>query len=704
MIKRNLNILLFLICFVLILTACSGDKEVTDIIITGGLKTEYSLGETPDFSSVTANVFYNDGTSKAVTGKELSFGNIDTNIIGDRELTISYGGYKTSINVTVKGNSFDNTDPTGQIITSTSLPESLALWSINKKDFINKDRPYIVGDDNPFFFTLKLSVYSTDGEKLDVTSYVSSSNVYLENYDEPLFGEERAKYVLIDEEKNSFDFTDDAVGKTFTIKTRPRDGVDGVEEEMSKSITVKIVDGYNIYKAYELNFLTNSSNINFSSLHSGEERDQVEIVNDFLMNSFGVTRPDDFSGIVLHGNLNVSKNDIPAEYFLDKDRTKDFFDYLSVFHFALSDAIPSFDFYGNFFAIYASELPPVVAPGYGNQDDNFASAQLFRFTTVKDVNEDYDHSTQVLNITDLMLIGSDPQSDKLEGSDIAMRGISAIKTCSLTANITNVNIQSFYISYFADYDYHTANITDCVFNSAFQNHIFALSSYALPAELKDKRLTINIKRSIIKSCGGPAIITQNKIPESESGFVTGVAVNISKDSVVESWVTGEEAWFKAMGITVVAEQIKKYEPMLNKHNSSFITEKIVIIDSKETKLKLMNVIMVNLMFPENAGSMDEIFNMMMGNTDIDGKLTIGGSTVMDMDDTETGKYGNASASEIKGQSMGNHVFETSNGVGYTAPGTKFTVTEGDISAKTPNDYLSIYFYTLGIVLGNYHPI
>ena len=113
---------------------------------------------------------------------------------------------------------------------------------------------------------------------------MSHSEVKLLGEDAPLSGDELAKYVVINESKNSFDFTEEAIGKSFTISTRPKYGSEGKEEQLTKSLDVTIVDGYNIYKPYELNYVTNSTSFDFAAVDASEKRGQKDMVKDFLKN------------------------------------------------------------------------------------------------------------------------------------------------------------------------------------------------------------------------------------------------------------------------------------------------------------------------------------------------------------------------------------------------------------------------------------
>ncbi len=101
--KRKLSILtVMLLILSTFFTACSGDKAISGITITGGLEYTYEVGSTPDFSKVTANVTYNDDSVVAVTASDLTFSELDTSKAGTKKLTITYNGFSITVDVTVK--------------------------------------------------------------------------------------------------------------------------------------------------------------------------------------------------------------------------------------------------------------------------------------------------------------------------------------------------------------------------------------------------------------------------------------------------------------------------------------------------------------------------------------------------------------------------------------------------------------------------
>ena len=709
--KRILFLTVFIFALTFLLCSCKGDKAVTELEITSGLKTHYELGEQPDFSQVKAKLTFNDATTATVSADDLIFGKLDTSIPGEKTLEITYEGYfgitiYVPISVAINGESENILS-----IINVSLPDSLINFSKSKETLVDKNCDYIVGDDNEFYFTLSVMTMSQEQGPHIVTSYTSESSVYLHGSDEPLTNEELEKYVIINEEKNAFDFTEDAVGKKFTIATRPKNILPGQESRFTKSFDFLVVDGYNIYKAYELNYLTNASDgYDFSEEYSYEKRSQTEIVDAFLYSEKMTQRPENIASLVIHNDLVITTNDLPREYFVNKNRNGEFYNNLSIFNYSHNDDRNSFAIYGNCFTVDAHQLPCVKKEGTGPFDGMSSSTALFSFSNeVSDKDLNFDHTVYTTLLHNLVLIGSNPKSDTESNSDKSMRGLIALNTEAQTVNIDNSVVKYFYISIVAQDDYQTLNITDSIFNCSWQNHIYLGCDNAiqdaddepLPRNLYP-RLTVNVTNTSITESGGPAFIIQQYYPSDNCNKYSGALVNISEDSVVESYVSGNEAWFQAMKLGFVFDLLRGLDDSLRPYDSTVITEKFVESNGTSKRLQLMNIIAVNLIVPDMENGMQGIMADLMGKADVDGKIIIGSETVLDMDDYGNSKFGNTTVSNLKDAGQPQVISKTDGSVGHII-NNKLIEDSGSIAAESDEDYLSVFYYSLGIVFANYHP-
>ncbi len=710
-----ISLLLLMLVIIIVLVSCIGDKDVHDIVITDGLKLEYELGEEPDFSLVLATVYYNDDTFINVGYDSLVFSEIDTMTPGSKILTISYDGF--TIYKTVKVNDAEYTPDTMAVV-KVSLPDALANFVASRDGFINKSNGYVVGDDNVFLFPLKILAMSPENIPVLVTSYTSYSEVYLEYSEFPLEGEELLKYVTIDETKHSFDFTEEAIGKTFEITTRPLDISDDKISKFTKRFTVTVVDGYNIYEAYELNYITNNSNgFSFSSVDASETRNQLQIVDDFLASEKNAVRPKDIASVILHNHLTIMPTDIPREFFLDKNRNNALYDIISIYNHTTTAAVPNFSIHGNYFSVFVYNLPNVIANG-GNQDDGISNADLFSFIGPLALDKNYDHTQYSTTINNLYIADDNSTSSDGNKTEDSMLGLNCVTTSAQVMNFNNVKIEALLTSVIAHDDYLTINVTESKFMNSWHNHITLFSTNPTQSdsdEPLDKslypRLMLNVEKSIITKSGGPAIISMTSSPLANKNKNSGAEIYISDDSLVESWVTGTEPWFSAIdvGISmdfVLQNLIYPLDASLNKYNSSFLTERT--ITGETLTRRYFNIVLVNLILPDTSNGFGDIFQQLQGKTDIDGKFTIGDKEIFDMDDyVYDGKsynFKNPVLSTVKeNSSISNLILHTpSGGVAHTSAGDSLKIDTGSIAASKTNDYLTVFYLPMAFVLGNYH--
>ena len=98
----------FMAVFVMLITACfmsaacsCGKKDVDSISLTGGFPTGYTQNEEVDYTKIKVTVKYSDGTTEVLTSDKLTIGRIDTSTVGDKTVTVEYGGETLRIPVVV---------------------------------------------------------------------------------------------------------------------------------------------------------------------------------------------------------------------------------------------------------------------------------------------------------------------------------------------------------------------------------------------------------------------------------------------------------------------------------------------------------------------------------------------------------------------------------------------------------------------------
>ena len=757
--KKFLILLMVVLAISCVLTSCfEGQKTAESIEVKADtFKYEYDLNEKPDFSGVKVTVKYNDDTTEEVGADKLTFSTLDTSTPGKKTVTIKFGDVSTTADVTVKGATVDNggnngddnnNDNTPTIeIWGAALPANLASLSNKKVNFFDQTQGYVVGDDNPYVLTLKLEVYENDQLVTNYTSYTSASKVYLVEGDVKtlLEGDAIATYVVIDETKNSFDFTEAAVGKTFEIVTRPAANVVVDEEDVTCAHTVTVVDGYNIYNAKELNLLTNNT---YAKFGPSDEFNQVEIVDAFLAAN-NMTRPEKMAGMVLHNDMIITANDLPTGYFVPASAGFDgvyVYDFMMIYNHAVTADTPEFSFYGNYYSIDSRGIPEVPPKNEAYNGDGISNTALFMFTIdetivrtrnadgsakIEGVDADayqlYNPADYVTNMYNVALRDDEPNSNQdsdafLEASKRALLGI---KTRFHTVNITNTRVEAYMLSLLTDYDHQVVNLHKVDFYNAWQNHIFASSKNLLwerndaediaPTEVYYQP-TINITESRLAKCGGPVIISQNDVLEDVSNTKSAHIINIDDASEVYSYVTGNEPWFKAYGVTDIALLIKAMSGHISNVAGAMGTNAGFLVDKDGTAA--MNIIMVNMVagmelsLDMNA-SLEDI-----AAKDVDGKLTIGGTTVMNMNDNENPvvdaytagiyQYGGKLAPVMQTSAGGVCASNGENAIfGVKFPTEADPIPDMGVQYLAPEcfagDYITIYYLGIGITFEYFNP-
>ena len=213
---------------------------------------------------------------------------------------------------------------------------------------------------------------------------------------------------------------------------------------------------------------------------------------------------------------------------------------------------------------------------------------------------------------------------------------------------------------------------------------------------------INITDSLVAKCGGPVILSQTEDAEYAASANSKADVVIDDKTEIYSYVTGQEAWFVAVGQTAMAGQIMAMNALIN---GTAAPQGITAGYTTTTKIQgvsTMNLIM--LVMGEGLALGD-------GTQDYDGSCTIGGQTVLQMNDGLNPLLeGYIAATNAMG---GAPVFQSSaGGVAYgnpygSAPGCyQIDFSTGATGYATGNffqgDYITLNYLGMGVLLEYYH--
>ena len=692
-----------------------GIKSVTiDQSSVNGGKISVLVGTKIDLTKVKAIITYTDDSKDTVTAADgLAVGSVDNYAEGKQALKVKYKGVEGTLNITVTTPPYEVDD--------VELPASLSAFTANKTSskfkVQNASARYKVGDDNPFRFALNLKVWDPVNDKPlpDVTSYIGVSNVYLVgvNGETLLTGKALTDMVTINNDDNTFDFTDAAVGKNFRIETRPRYNIDESKvASYTRSLDITVVDAYNVFTAKELNVMTNTGDDWLPNLGQ-TTKGQLELCNEFLANN-NIKRPDKLAGIVIHNYINITTDDIPAGYLYSYtpaggQPTKGFYDFLSVFPHMLDEANPTFTMYGNYFSIYSYALPGVCEEGYGDNDDKHSSSELFRFDVAEEAIQaggvNYDYTKYKSTVENLYLRGDDPNSNDQTDVTKHLLGLITFKTFMQDTTMDNVRIEAFMLGMVVEGDQQKVTIKNSIYYNAWQGHLYLWGVNNLQSTLgmKDqepianyKPITIDIQNSELTKCGGPVIVADYPDQEYAYNSKCGVDIKVDASSKLYTYVTGQEVWFSANGVTELATQILAMNhPISNAAQMGGTSAGIVSTNN-----------------PGMTGTPSA--NLIFANRGPRGKMTIEGKGSIDMQDT-TVNYVAAAVKQQTGQDI--PVFQASSGAVAIPFSSTGEATNMDVMVA-PNlstgemgnpdatffagDTMSIYMPGMGVFVEYYH--
>lgn len=447
----------------------------------------------------------------------------------------------------------------------------------NVDNFVEKNNVLVAGSQNKFDLQIlgECGVDTTteiDTEIL-VELFDESTNTYkkIENLDE---------YVTITNIQNHLQFKPAANGKTFKITAKASNPADGLNNLVYE---VKVVDGYNVYKADELSVIVNAYN------HDGEKTENGWRAFKQERNLADVQA----NAVVLQNNIVINNENIPSYYFwsqaeVDKFTSdikaltnqsivgslKDGFG-LYVYERAINPG-DNFEFYGNYFNIDYSNLAKMVLSREASYDGSVSSSN-----GVKYYSDDNDKNTQITTHTSLFRFAGTTKNSSLLIKDLSVfgngrrsadtresGGAMLVKIEGLTSVAENNSYSNCYMGFMYTSSQKPTveeGLTNKLINTKGYN---SYNSLLYMWGVKD----LLIEGGEFVGAGGPVMIVDHADPESKEqvgGYPSTINIIGTK---LESFVTGNEPWFASYGATALVPQIKAADEYYNKVGATFLQE------------------------------------------------------------------------------------------------------------------------------------
>lgn len=468
------------------------------------------------------------------------------------------------------------------VVLQTEQNHSYAEFLSKKADpandrttFIKRDVAFLAGDDNAVSFKLVVQLgteYDAEEDEFGRIYYGSWTFDYeLKVLDNGEFvAADKSLYVdSFDMVNAGVDFNEAAVGKTFKVKVFPRLLTAKQQarlDEYAVEYEVSVVDGYNVYEAWELLYMDNSTDaVCYNNYFHFWDEMKAEKEITYSPNA-----------LIIQADLALTAEDLPASFLWsdaderlsqsdsDYERAKGSLkDYSTLFFHSIEEN-GEFHIYGNLFSIDTSAIPVVV-----REDDNITAegmcishSQLFYI---------YSTATSESSIENLSILGNAPKvEDKQKAGGLIFAKIEGSK--HLTQNVIS---SGFFITFFPNFTLDEYVVNQCKAYDGFNSFIY---NWGSP--------NVTIKNSELIGCGGPIVI-QDHIHKGEENESVGAVV--FENCTIESYVNGQEGWFTVVGASSLVPLIKQLDAIFNAAGKSFLKTKT---DGTNT-YTYMNLIVVN---------------------------------------------------------------------------------------------------------------
>ena len=582
----------------------SGDVELISIALN---KTQTSIMLE---STETLTVTFNPANA---TDKELVWSSDDPTVasVVNGVVTANKIG-STTIKVASKSNANINascavTVTDNVVLTGVSSKAEFVSFENHKNKsstdddgFYDHEQTYKVGDDNKFNVKPVLAV--RDYETLEP---VSANNwKYDFEISATLEGQPAgAEYFnVVNARECDVKFTQQAVGKTFTISVVPGGIQASKRENFTRTITVDVIDGYNVYDPKEISYFDTRGENSYEDMPRMEDDNILKCGwYDFKVNN-NLNTALHPSALIFQTDIKVTTADLPSNFFYTKAQADalgdskaagSLVDWAFLYEHTTNDGMTV---EGNYFNLDLTEIPLVVRERAKKTEVGkvVSHAVAFRATAGTDI------VFKNLNMSGNARNAQNAGDAALSGGFIFAKG----SGCQ-SFDAYNIIATKFYITFMGD-DPYTDDGLMTTFNlnkvKCFNNFNSFLYNWGQSIVATD---------SLFRSCGGPIVIqdhtgTDDYENKDNEGHYIGtetyghVPMTQFVDCQLINYVAGSEAWFDQFGVTALVGQIKALSDLLYATGlpKSFIVDsnregRLNAVLSAESKPAFFNFISVN---------------------------------------------------------------------------------------------------------------
>ena len=337
----------------------------------------------------------------------------------------------------------------------------------------------------------------------------------------------------------------------------------------------------------------------------------------------------------------------------------------------------NYEINGNLFTIDGSKLPYSSIYSFDNLSSvsgyEISNSQVSIFTYYAS-NYAERVSSSVITYNDLTIVGNTSNysatttdiESPIELMNKNSGGYNGIVTMfGARVNLENVHIKNTNVATSTSYG-----------SSIYANKFYSLANWSNSMYGFDVKV-MDIRNSHIKDSGGSAIHIDDAYSILQSGEIKRrpMELNISKDTIIENYISGEEGYFKAMGMEIAIMQFKASLDQLCRVHSGNKSTLIYDVTNPITGLTTQKLNLVALMLPAGENTSTGLQTNLV-------KINIGDTT----DDT---KLGNSKASI----STDFYDLYQNYGVSYGGSTVGYAATVGLNKNSDQTEYTDGYFVT-----------
>jgi uncharacterized repeat protein (TIGR02543 family) len=400
------------------------------------------------------------------------------------------------------------------------------------------NNPYYVGMQNNYY--LDLRILNNQGSRIDLEDTILSYELYLKNGEtETLIPtNELAEYIEFFD-GNQIRMSLEALNKTFVLKVKPKYQATQMSVNGGASVSFEFMvnDGYNAFTNEDLQVLFANMDVHTINIHANIEA----ALTTSQMNADGSPKN------IKQTSAGINTGNVYARYSTTTDD-----DELTI--------------EGNYMSVDGSNLP------YSNSSSGSGTlgfAQSFEIMNVQIAVFNYnvldtslvDVNNNQFNVNNLTVIGNTVTPNiNYSGTpdDILLQerlmsknsgGYVGFIAFNGDINLTNIRIGYTLIGLTANgfgfndlYEPMISNLNYVQIYESWANSLYAHGGGGF-----------ELSNSVIEQSGGAAI---HVVDTTQGSGDYNPSVQINQTTTINNWISGEEAWFKAYGMSSVALQLK----------------------------------------------------------------------------------------------------------------------------------------------------